>query len=422
MRGVLESHQLSKGRSPLLLSLHARAHLGLVKDLKNGIISVNGKRLKVFRCMHTGLMMLAITPQQLVQSLEPTMPQKIPKCHRKFRVALTAFDTPMERLDTAERGYQAQTAEGIHRALDNIIGDLKSREFLLVTGGDRFEDRLAQHIDSDFPVKYINAKSLWDPDQDPSLRGHVGRHPAILNGLKRDQRGLDRILREVDAFVERRDKGVLDVRCKSGCHRSVGGSMLIHRHPVSKGFTCVVIHSHSPEWCEMSRGGRCTLCGPLFGDTTVTLTPAHTMNVHTPRAVRGDADDHAPWRSSDRSTAPPPPPPTREESIHSSSAKACPRSRPSSSSRPPKASDAVVSRKSKPVPSTAMTSPVRPVPDFDDGDSDEDKDDKKVEEKKDEEVEEVEVEEPDVPADENSSGSQEILHALKKLTEAVTSL
>ena len=69
-----------------------------------------------------------------------------------------------------------------------------------------------------------------------------------------------------------------------------------------------------------------------------------------------------------------------------------------------------------------MTSPVRPVPDFDDGDSDEDKDDKKVEEKKDEEVEEVEVEEPDVPADENSSGSQEILHALKKLTEAVTSL
>ena len=165
MHGVLESHQLSKGRSPLLLSLHAQAHLGLVTDLKNGIISINGKRLKVFRCIHTGLMMLAITPQQLVQSLETTMPQKIPKCHRKFRVALTAFDTPMERLDTAERGYQAQTAEGIHRALDNIIGNLKSREFLLVTGGDRFEDRLAQHIDSDFPVKYINAKSLWGPDQ-----------------------------------------------------------------------------------------------------------------------------------------------------------------------------------------------------------------------------------------------------------------
>ena len=160
---------------------------------------------------------------------------KIPKCHRKFRVALTAFNTPMERLDTAERGYQAQTAEGIHRALGNIIGNLKSREFLLVTGGDRFEDRLSEHVGSDIPVKYINAKSLWDPEQDPSLRGHVGRHPAILNGLRRDQRGLDRIFREVDDFVEHHDKGVLDVRCKSGRHRSVGGSMLIHRHLASKG-------------------------------------------------------------------------------------------------------------------------------------------------------------------------------------------
>ena len=37
-------------------------------------------------------------------------------------------------------------------------------------------------------------------------------------------------------------------------------------------------------------------------------------------------------------------------------------------------------------------------------------------------MEEVEVEEPDIPADENLSGSQEILQALKKLTEAVTSL
>ena len=36
--GVLESHQLSSGKSPLLLSLHAQAHLGLVKDLKHGAI------------------------------------------------------------------------------------------------------------------------------------------------------------------------------------------------------------------------------------------------------------------------------------------------------------------------------------------------------------------------------------------------
>ena len=33
LHGVLETHQLSKGRSPLLLSLHAQTHLGLVKDV-----------------------------------------------------------------------------------------------------------------------------------------------------------------------------------------------------------------------------------------------------------------------------------------------------------------------------------------------------------------------------------------------------
>ena len=61
VHGVLESHQLSKGRSPLLLSLHAQTHLGLVKDLNNGVVSMDGKHLKVYRCVHTGLMMLAVT-------------------------------------------------------------------------------------------------------------------------------------------------------------------------------------------------------------------------------------------------------------------------------------------------------------------------------------------------------------------------
>ena len=63
VHGVLESHQLSTGKSPLLLSLRAQAHLGLVKDLKNGTISIESKFLPVFRCANTGLMMLAITPK-----------------------------------------------------------------------------------------------------------------------------------------------------------------------------------------------------------------------------------------------------------------------------------------------------------------------------------------------------------------------
>jgi len=65
VHGILETHQLSSGTSPLLLSLHAQAHLGLVKDLKNGTVSIDGNQLPIFRCSHTGLMMLAITPNQI---------------------------------------------------------------------------------------------------------------------------------------------------------------------------------------------------------------------------------------------------------------------------------------------------------------------------------------------------------------------
>ena len=48
VRGILESHQLqeAEGRSPMLLSLHAQSHLGLVKDLAKGTIHIEGRQLR----------------------------------------------------------------------------------------------------------------------------------------------------------------------------------------------------------------------------------------------------------------------------------------------------------------------------------------------------------------------------------------
>ena len=61
IRGILESHQLQEGRSPMLLSLHAQSHLGLVKDLAKGAIHIEGRRLPIFRCSKTGLLMISLT-------------------------------------------------------------------------------------------------------------------------------------------------------------------------------------------------------------------------------------------------------------------------------------------------------------------------------------------------------------------------
>jgi hypothetical protein len=57
VKGVLDSHQLTAGNGLLLLSLHPQTKLGLVKDLKNGVISINGEQLKVYTCHKIGLLM-----------------------------------------------------------------------------------------------------------------------------------------------------------------------------------------------------------------------------------------------------------------------------------------------------------------------------------------------------------------------------
>ena len=211
VHGVLESHQLSKGRSPLLLSLHAQTHLGLVKDLKNGIVSIDGNHLKVYRCVHTGLMMLAVTPQQLIQSFQQSSePQVIPKCHRRFRTAYPA----MERGWNGERGFQANSATEVSKALDTMVSSLQPREFLIITGGERFPDRINFRSNS-CPILEVNAKDFYDPEQNVSLRGHVGHHPEIVQGLLRGRRSLDTILRKVDRFCDEEDRGVIDLKCKS---------------------------------------------------------------------------------------------------------------------------------------------------------------------------------------------------------------
>ena len=61
MNGVLDSHQLTSGNSPLLLSLHAQTKLGLENDLKNGVTSINGEHLKAYRCHKIGLLMMNLT-------------------------------------------------------------------------------------------------------------------------------------------------------------------------------------------------------------------------------------------------------------------------------------------------------------------------------------------------------------------------
>ena len=83
----MNPHQLQEGRSPMLLSLHAQSHLGLVKDLAKGAIHIEGHQLPIFRCSKTGLLMISLTGG-LIDATRNF--QSAPKCHRKVRCCYMA--------------------------------------------------------------------------------------------------------------------------------------------------------------------------------------------------------------------------------------------------------------------------------------------------------------------------------------------
>ena len=87
--GVIQSHQLAEGDTPMLLSLHAQPALGIVKNMRTCEISIDGKLLEWFRCSRTGLLMLNFT-QGLRDANQESLDDPVPNFQRKYRV-LTGF-------------------------------------------------------------------------------------------------------------------------------------------------------------------------------------------------------------------------------------------------------------------------------------------------------------------------------------------
>ena len=183
VHGVLETHQLSSGKSPLLLSLHAQAHLGLVKDLKNGTKTIDGNQLPVFRCSHTGLMMLAITPNQLGTTGKEFhhTSQRVPKCHRKFRTAFAALSDLPDMPPSTDRlrspnGCSSSSTAAVEEALNHSLRGLDRSRALIVTSGARWTGRQPS-----FPgvtVLQVDCRHFHDAESDRSLCWTTPQHYA----------------------------------------------------------------------------------------------------------------------------------------------------------------------------------------------------------------------------------------------------
>ena len=355
--------------------------------------------------------MLAVTPQQLIEMSDssPEGPY-IPKCHRSFRIRL-AFPAMMDDCN-GERGFQASSGAEVASKIYSLTRRLRRGHFVIVTGGYRFEDRLSC-IEDPCPMLQVDATKFHDPEEDVNLRSHTGRHPGIILGLQRDKKTMQAMFSSAETFCRSYENGVIDIKCRSGRHRSVGSSIVFYRFLRNKGYEVTVVHQHSPEWSSMRCGGRCDQCGPTPPVTTaatpLVLKPAANQAPRTTSKATSSAPaSAAPWRTPPKAAPP----------------KAKARPVPTESSRP--SSRTITAR---PVPEFADDSPgeleepqedvravaVEPEAEENEGHADEANEEGEEEERTSEE--EIEPEEKKKPQD-----NAEILSALSRLTSAVTTL
>ena len=250
MNGELDSYQLSTGNSPLLLSLHAQTKLGLVKDLAKGVVSIKDQPLNIKRCSKSGLLVLNLTEglTDIINTPPNELPQ-IPKCHRKYNLAYTASTSDSAMADHDQTGFHSRDYDILQTQLNDE--QRSDRKVIIVTRGRRFQ----QHpIRSSRSTLSINCEDIYDPDQDVSLRAHVGWHHRILETLSK----VDKYNEHLNSILEfvtqhRDDKILVDLECKSGRHRSVGVGFAAFRCLKALGYDVVLIHS------SLGSGVRCVV-------------------------------------------------------------------------------------------------------------------------------------------------------------------
>ena len=186
LNGVIESHQLAEGDTPMLLSLHAQAALRIVKNMRTCEISSDGKPLEWFRCSRTRLLMLNLT-QGLRDANQESLDNPVHKCHRQYR-ALTGFtvDGPAPMLPgrkwmSNEFGTRFGSPSSAQEYFEGVLSS--STQVILVTTGERFE-----HFTGGVrprAYKHFNCKVLHNAEHDPADRDHLGWNPKLLQGIIR---------------------------------------------------------------------------------------------------------------------------------------------------------------------------------------------------------------------------------------------
>eukprot|EP00435_Cladocopium_sp_Y103_P044934 s3831_g12.t1 len=177
--GVLETYVVGEpgDPTPLLLSQHAQAALGLVKDMATSTCTLgkDGPTLKLHRTKDSGLLRICLskglinlkfkeTPTQIRELQLPdnmayvgTVPRTMPPADQSVLI----YTAGMDFAPLLAQYHNDPTPRNLER-LCGMFSDLTGRE-----------------------VFVLNTLALGDPHHNKELRGHIGTHPDILAGLVR---------------------------------------------------------------------------------------------------------------------------------------------------------------------------------------------------------------------------------------------
>ena len=106
-------------------------------------------------------------PQLLVNMTAGMTFDAIPKAIRKFRIPPAISHDKRDSLPEHDFGI-----------LVNIV-----------SGGCTRDDLVSGSLDMTWSVWYVDVRPFEDPNHDPNLRAHVGRHVEIVKGLLRNEYG-----------------------------------------------------------------------------------------------------------------------------------------------------------------------------------------------------------------------------------------
>ena len=306
VNGTFDSYELKDSKAPLLLSLQAQAHMGLIKNVRDGTCTMAdypGQSIRLARTHDTGLFAMCISDlskdecHEVLNPLrvgpdpdvdwmyggisEPTSPDgcaypaaasedALPIDKKFLDKDISIMTMGLENFeigDKSERGSKIVHAwirnDGNGKSYGIDLDNKDHRKMLITSLRMNYAHVRRYAIDE---IILLDCRTLDDAAHTPGLRDHLGMHPENMETIS-TSRSFQRIWpvmvqQLIDAILTPKTQRVLIVTiCKSGRHRSVAVREFLKHCITRSGMTLGALENCSAgKFWDRTCAGHCPKC------------------------------------------------------------------------------------------------------------------------------------------------------------------